>query len=340
MNESNKYLNKLKEIYNPREYEPKNIITKNSIYELCFLIPVYNAEKTLEKCLNSVCNQKTSFKYSIIIVNDGSKDSSSLIIEKYLKKNDNIFYYTQQNQGISCARNTLLSKANGKYISFLDSDDFISDNFVETMLSKAKTEELDYIKSNYVKISLDDKILYKSNYKIEDNIIDMDRYLWGSLIKKELFENVSFPEGYWFEDMIFSFYVLAKVKKSSICTKSLYYYVDVPQSASKIQGKRKNLKNLEQFYLVFYLITYNQKKSMSFNDFQEKIIMHELSVMLMTRTRHLKKQTRKIVYYAACDLINSCDIKYETKSLKIFKNRNFNIWCINAIIKRIINKIG
>lgn len=92
------------------------------------IIPVYNAEKTIERCLDSLTKQKRN-DVELIVINDGSKDSSDRIIRKYAQNNSNIIYIQQENAGVSAARNKGLDAANGKYITFVDSDDYVSDEY-------------------------------------------------------------------------------------------------------------------------------------------------------------------------------------------------------------------
>ena len=108
------------------------------------IVPVYNVEKYLEKCLDSLVNQ-TLKEIEIIIVNDGSPDNSHKIIDKYTKKYKNIKAYLKENGGLSDARNYGLKKASGEYIAFLDSDDFVKEDMYQKMYEKAKSGNFDMI---------------------------------------------------------------------------------------------------------------------------------------------------------------------------------------------------
>ncbi len=105
---------------------------------LSVIIPVYNVEKYLRECLDSVSNQ-TYQNLEIILVNDGSKDGSAEICKEYLAKDERIQYYEQENQGQSAARNLALSKATGEYITFVDSDDWISLDIYEKCFQEIKS---------------------------------------------------------------------------------------------------------------------------------------------------------------------------------------------------------
>src|SRR5690554_3713943 len=112
--------------------------------KISLIIPVYNVEKYLEKCLNSCMNQDISEEeYEIIIVNDGTKDSSLSIALKFEQKYKNIKVYSQENQGLSAARNKGLSLAKGEYVWFIDSDDWIKENCLKSITDKCFKENLD-----------------------------------------------------------------------------------------------------------------------------------------------------------------------------------------------------
>ena len=115
------------------------------------IVPVYNVEKYLAKCLDSLINQEF-FNYEIIVVNDGSTDNSQEIIEEYAKRYDIIKDVFKKNGGLSSARNYGLEKASGKYITFVDSDDYVDENMYLKMYEKAKSGNFDIVTSdiNYV----------------------------------------------------------------------------------------------------------------------------------------------------------------------------------------------
>ena len=91
--------------------------------DLSIIVPVYNAEYYLRKCLNSIMSQQTSYSYEVICVNDGSKDNSISILEEFQQKFPNIVIFNQENAGISAARNKGIELANGKYLAFVDNDE-------------------------------------------------------------------------------------------------------------------------------------------------------------------------------------------------------------------------
>ena len=120
------------------------------------IVPVYNVEEYLEKCLDTLVNQ-TLKEIEIIVINDGSPDNSQKIIDKYAKKYKTIKAYTKENGGLSDARNYGLTKANGEYIAFIDSDDYVSIDMYEKIYQKAKSGNFDMVVCD-LNIIYDDKV--------------------------------------------------------------------------------------------------------------------------------------------------------------------------------------
>ena len=129
-------------------FEGVNLIDTKLV--LSIVIPIYNAEKYLEECLESVINQEVlSGKYEIICIDDGSTDNSNLILEKYNKQIDNLTVFHQNNSGVSVARNRGLELAKGTYIWFVDADDFISINAIELLLQIIREDLFDRVVFSY-----------------------------------------------------------------------------------------------------------------------------------------------------------------------------------------------
>ena len=118
--------------------------------KISIIVPVYNVEKYIDKCLKSLVHQ-TLQDIEIIIVNDGTQDKSEEIIEKYVRGNQNkIKYYEKSNGGLSSARNYGLEYATGEYIAFLDSDDYVESNMYEEMYNLAKKENADMVECDFI----------------------------------------------------------------------------------------------------------------------------------------------------------------------------------------------
>ena len=195
------------------------------------IIPVYNNEKFIEKCIKSVLEQ-TYKDINIYVVDDGSKDDSARIIKNLEKNNKNIKYIYQENSGVSAARNNGLDKSRDEYICFLDSDDFLDKDYAKKMIQKANAENSDIV-TCATKVVLGDEVSKLSTSFEEKKFLY--HYLIGSnscqiesfLIERSLIEKnkLRFEIGRnWSEDTDFLVKALSKANKISLVKEYLTYY--------------------------------------------------------------------------------------------------------------------
>lgn len=203
------------------------------------IIPVYNVEKYITKCLESI--EKQTYKsYEVIIVNDGTKDNSQKIIDDFVSKHsENFKSYIKENGGLSDARNYGIEKAKGEYIVFLDADDYIDEKLLEEINAKIENDkDIDLIKVPINTISEDGKIT--NTEIIEEKILsgqELFIYLrkkriciepaWSYVVKVEYWKknNFKFPVGKLHEDFATILILLIKAKKISIVSKTYYNYL-------------------------------------------------------------------------------------------------------------------
>lgn len=216
------------------------------------IIPVYNVEKYLKQCLDSVVNQ-TLQDIEIICVNDGSTDNSLKILEEYAQKDNRIIIISQENQGQSVARNIALEKATGEYVGFVDSDDYIDSNFYEELYRHAKKNNTDiacgeiykpnencfYIKYNKVEIAKKTK----DKYKLAQ--IPKWNYIWNKIYKREQLIKTKFTPNIFYEDVIYTPQVVHKLHKLITVPNVVYYYQYNPASTvwQKTQKHEEDYKN-------------------------------------------------------------------------------------------------
>lgn len=208
----------------------KNILGNDLI---SVIIPVYNVEQYLEKCINSVLNQ-TYRNLEIILVDDGSKDSSGDICDKYAKMDSRVSVIHKENGGLSSARNAALDICKGDYILFVDSDDWIRLQMTEVMLAAIKENNADIAICG---VGSDTAGKLKNNDIISEHIILTNHELmkeyvttanvrptvWNKLYKKKLFDNIRFRIGITHEDSYIMHEVLGKCEKAVYVKQTLYY---------------------------------------------------------------------------------------------------------------------
>ncbi|WP_299524526.1 glycosyltransferase family 2 protein [uncultured Methanobrevibacter sp.] len=210
--------------------------------QISVVLPVYNVEKYLKQCLDSLINQ-TFDDFEVICVNDGSTDSSLNILEEYASKDDRFRIISQQNKGLSGARNTGMNYIKGNYLLFLDSDDWIEENALELLYNQVsnldsemiifpyryynqetgKYNENDFTKLNMFDSSIDNK---NFNYKNIPEIVFRIPHESIKLYKVETLKKlaVKFPEGLNYEDAYFFYKIFFKLNKVSIIRTPIYNY--------------------------------------------------------------------------------------------------------------------
>ena len=199
------------------------------------IVPVYNVEQYLDKCLNSLVNQ-TLKDMEIIVINDGSKDNSKSIIDDYQAKYPKLIKTIHQsNQGISVARNKGLQKAKGKYISFVDSDDYIAKDMLKKAYDYIEKKQSDIVVWNYYEVNeLGEIIREELLPTFKDTNLENDPKLlftinpapWNKLYKRSLFDNVRFPNDRTkYEDLMTISKVLLNANKISKLEQSYNYYL-------------------------------------------------------------------------------------------------------------------
>lgn len=219
------------------------------------IIPVYNVEKYLDRCVKSVINQ-TYTNLEIILVDDGSTDNSGVLCNEFLQKDDRIIVIHQENKGASAARNTGIQACTGKWIAFIDSDDFIHKEYIETLYHICKKQNVliaqcgavrgkDSVFPKDINIAVEERWLFKQLYKSQTRAFRA--IVWGKLIKKEIVLKYPFPEGKIFEDEDVVFKYMYEARDCVITNRHLYYYYMSPNSILRNSNKHVKFDYVEIF---------------------------------------------------------------------------------------------
>ncbi|MBP3846437.1 glycosyltransferase [bacterium] len=205
------------------------------------IIPVYNVEKYLRECLESVVNQ-TLKDIEIICVNDGSTDNSLDILNEFSNKDNRVKIINKTNGGLSSARNAGMAAAQGEFIGFLDSDDYIDLNFYESLYNRAKETNSDIVVCEYIYRFKDKSKRKKTFLKVDKNVVTSDAkekfeclylplycYVHNKIYKKASIKE-NFVEGLNFEDIYFTTNILSDNNKMTVAENVAYYYRDHPNS--------------------------------------------------------------------------------------------------------------
>ena len=224
--------------------------------KVSIIIPCYNCEKTIERCINSIQNQSFT-DFEALLIDDGSTDNTPQIIKKTIINDNRFQYHHQKNEGVSSARNHGLKKIKGEYISFIDSDDYIEKEFIQQLLKA--------IQKNNVKLSAcSNKMIFKNKEKTpklnnHDIYLNISSSVSDKLFHKSLFEDkdIRFPVGKWYEDLEVITKIILNIDKNyTIINKPLYNYI---QNKGSIMHTSDN--RIFQIYdILENIIQYSKKK--------------------------------------------------------------------------------
>ena len=204
---------------------------------ISIIVPVYNAESTIEKCLKSIKNQ-TFTDFEVILIDDGSSDNSGVICDKYSNEDSRFRVFHQKNNGVSCARQAGIEKAQGEYVIHADPDDWVEETMLEDLLKMAIDTNADVVLCDYY---INDNIYVKqqpSNLHHEVVLKELFQHLHGSccnkLLRRECYEffKVQFPKDLCYcEDLVFWVKLLKHPLKITYLPKAYYHYIQHQNSA-------------------------------------------------------------------------------------------------------------
>ncbi|WP_025907744.1 glycosyltransferase family 2 protein [Priestia flexa] len=240
------------------------------------ILPLYNVEKYIKKCLDSILKQ-TLKDIEVIIVNDGSPDNSRLIASKYAEIDSRVRIIDKENGGLSSARNQGLDAAAGEYVVFIDSDDWVEENMLEVMYSQAKKEKADLSICNYNKVfnaykeknylSIKDEIIRVKDLGLKDYLYNYyfgyvhGDEVWNKMYKNSIIKqnNIRFEKNseVFSEDKLFNFYFLLHVETITTIEKSFYNYLQ--RTGSLMNASKPKLIN-QYINLMEKLLLYSKDK--------------------------------------------------------------------------------
>ena len=296
------------------------------------IIPVYNSEKYISKCLDSVLNQ-TYENIEILVINDGSKDNSINILKEYEKKDKRIILIDKENEGVSKTRNLGINKASGEFIMFIDNDDYIDKDYIFNYMNNYKGEDI--IIGSYKRTNTEDKILFK--YDLNTNS-DWSKYVvlapWAKLYKRDFLvknkiEFFSYGIG---EDVYFNLLYYSKTNKIKIINNKEYnwFYNDKSVSNTNQRGLKKCVDITVLLNKLLEFINLNDK-------YNQYFLERYIYWYLLFSGRDASREDFQKEYYKYLDWLNKNKIKSKVKVL-LLKGEPFKIK-LSVIIFRIIRKL-
>ena len=315
-------------------------MSEKESYSLSIVLPVFNVEKYLDRCIKSIL-EGTYKDLELVIVNDGTKDNSENIIIRYLEKYNNITYIVKENGGLSHARNVGYTYAKGEYIAFFDSDDYIEKDMYEKLMAKVKDYNYDIVVCDlYMEYEQTGKKIYVGS-NVEKEYKDVEEYNNGISIRKEIMEKIyiavhnkiykkkliektfengmPFVNGMYYEDIVYTYSILQNTRSISFVKEPLYYYVQRIGSISNNYDKK-----LYDIITSVEMLIENAVENNRFEDYKEILEYIGIRYMYGTFMKRIAKTKNKKIYLEGYNRVIQEDKKIYEKYGILGKNKKKN----------------
>lgn len=291
--------------------------------KLTIVVAIYNVENYLDKCLDSLANQTVS-DYEVWCINDGSKDNSRDIILKYVDKYNNFKLFDKENGGLSDARNYGIDRCKSEYISFIDGDDFVSNDYVEVSLKEMEDNNLDMLVFSYNQYYLTNNTSEKIELKIKEGIYNLKdnkellaytpNATWNKIYKTSLFidNNIRYPYGYRHQDLGTTPKLLLKANKIGYIDKALYdYLIDRPNNiTAQIDKKLYHIIDMSKEVMDYY------KSVNEFNNYVDEFEYLVKRNFIQSLRKAMKLSDKKFVNKFIDDIFDTSDAYFKNSNHK------------------------
>jgi len=283
---------------------------------LDIIIPAYNVEPYIARCVESVLEQESSYSFRVLVIDDGSSDGTGSILDRY----EGIHVIHQENRGFSGARNRGLALASAEYLMFLDADDCLCPGAVEKLMQLAKERDAGIVEGGYTEVTTEGKLIRRHSHKagILNPINDCEGYIWGKVIKRELFQGLAFPHNYWYQDSIVRQLLLPLAKKQGQAVwgieDSVVLYRQNPGGITK--KSRGSSKSLDSFYITRQLFEDRKQLELPLTGEYYDYIL-SMAVQTYSRTRLQPEEVKQALFLAYANFVEKNFPGFHTRDKKL-----------------------
>ena len=220
--------------------------------DLSVIVPCYNAEKYLPDCISSLSSQQHSCTLEVLLIDDGSRDGTGDLAEAAARADGMFRCIHQENQGAAAARNRGMREARGRYLLFVDADDVVSPEYVQSLWDCAQASAADISVCAYYSFTGDGRRYKTVQWGSTVSVADLNGTPWGKLFRRNLFEHLLWPSGYWYEDTVLAFLVYPRAVRIAATNRCTYGYRSSVQNAT--HTGRSSPKALDSFYITHLVL--------------------------------------------------------------------------------------
>lgn len=266
-------------------------------YDVSVVMTTYNRADLVERCVKSILSnipKNDKYKVEYIFVNDGSKDNTEEILERY-RTYPNVTIINQENKGVSNARNTGIDTSKAKYILFVDDDDILAEGAVEKLLKASEKKDYDIVEGGMMRVLKDGterKEKVSESGEIEHPLGTLKGFSCGKLLRRNIFDRIIFPEKYWFEDSINSALIYGDHIKAYMIADPVYKYFATQGS---ITSSHNNPKNLDSLYISMQLLKDRKELGLPFRQENYEYFLR-MTDLTYQRTRKFDTKVRYCIF--------------------------------------------
>lgn len=296
--------------------------------DVSVVVPVYNVEKYVGACLESVLSQELDGTLEVIAVIDGSRDGSEDIVRSLAEKDARLCVVTQENAGLSAARNAGIALARGRWTAFVDSDDLLAPGHLAALLARGREGGCDVVGSLWRRMS-EDGTVGELGEPVRTHMAP-----WGRLYRREVWERLRFPVGCWYEDLI-----------TPCCIQPLFHeefvddagYLYRSRPGSIVEESSSNPKALDSYWALEEMLGWRRGLGIVYGQSDYDRILRLMGPLLMGRTTFLGDAGRRALFSACCDLLASLDELGGARTTlggawpdaeRALRERRYELWCL------------
>lgn len=263
------------------------------VFDISVVVPCYNVEQYVQDALNSILSQKCNASFEVIAVDDGSTDGTCSILHEIAKKDNRVRVVCQKNKGFSGARNTGIQQIKGSTIVFVDSDDLLAPGALQALYNALKYSGADYVTGTYTYI--DD-----NGHSLPIGKKRPCGVAWGRIFDREIWRELEFPEGLWFEDTLFAYMIAPRFKESCI-DDIVYSYRKRMKSitATSLSSKR----SVDTYFVTEVMLSWLNEMNLIFDESIYAQTLYQLGPLLLNRTPAQNDYETKCIFVMASELL-------------------------------------